>query len=172
MKLSVNYSGRQLKQPDQVKIVEKVIQKTGINPANLNLELTESVVMEDAESNINALRDLKAMGLSIAVDDFGTGYSSLSYLKRFPIDILKIDKSFIRDISFNSDDEAIASSIIAMAHTLRLSVIAEGVETNEQLAMLVEKHCDQAQGYYFCQPIAADELKRFILAYPSASPDR
>jgi diguanylate cyclase (GGDEF)-like protein/PAS domain S-box-containing protein len=163
MKLSVNYSGSQLKQPDQVGIVSGILDATGMDPAYLNLELTESVIMENAENTIRALYDLKQMGLSLSVDDFGTGYSSLSYLKRFPIDTLKIDKSFVQDITTNADDESIATTIIAMAHALRLSVIAEGVETEEQLSLLKAKQCDEIQGYYFCRPVAGDELKHFVL---------
>ncbi|TAN53144.1 MAG: EAL domain-containing protein [Methylococcaceae bacterium] len=162
LKLSVNYSGRQLKQPNQHKIVKDILHKTGVDPAYLNIELTESVIMEDAESSTQALQALKSIGLSISVDDFGTGYSSLSYLKRFPIDNLKIDRSFIRDITVDPDDEAIVSSIIAMAHALRLSVVAEGVETEQQLTMLREKRCDQAQGFYFCPPVSAEEVQHFI----------
>ncbi len=164
--LSVNYSGVQLKKPGQVELVASILAKTGMNPENLKLELTESVVMEDAENIINTLHKFKKMGISFSIDDFGTGYSSLSYLKRFPIDTLKIDKSFVDDIATDADDEAISSTIIAMAHNLRLSVVAEGVETKEQLNILQAKGCDQVQGYYFCHPLHHDEFKDFMLASP------
>jgi EAL domain-containing protein (putative c-di-GMP-specific phosphodiesterase class I) len=131
-------------------------------PDLLELELTEGVIMENAEVTINTLHKLKNMGIRLSIDDFGTGYSSLSYLKRFPIDTLKIDKSFINDITTDADDYAIASTIIAMAHNLRLKVIAEGVETKEQLDMLRSKDCNEVQGYYFSHPLPEDELKQLL----------
>jgi diguanylate cyclase (GGDEF)-like protein/PAS domain S-box-containing protein len=163
-KISVNYSGVQLKQRGQIDLMANILKETGMNPENLKLELTESVVMEDAENTIKTLHEFKNMGISFSIDDFGTGYSSLSYLKRFPIDTLKIDKSFVEDIATDSDDDAIASTIIAMAHNLRLSVVAEGVETKEQLDILQAKGCDQVQDYYFCHPIAQGEFESFMLA--------
>lgn len=161
-RISVNYSGSQLKNPDQIGIISNILEETGMDPACLNLELTETVIMENAEDTIRALRDIKNMGISISVDDFGTGYSSLSYLKRFPIDTLKIDKSFVQDITTDADDEAIATTIIAMAHALRLSVLAEGVETEDQLSMLRAKNCDEIQGYYLCRPLPPEEVRRFM----------
>lgn len=168
--ISVNYSGRQLKQPGQVEAIAAVLAETGMDPGCLEIELTESVLMEDVEDTIRKLGQLKHMGLSISVDDFGTGYSSLSYLKRFPIDTLKIDKSFIDDIATNPDDDAIASTIIAMAHSLRLSVVAEGVETHEQVSILQSKKCDAVQGYWFCPPVPAEEVIGFITSLNSISP--
>ncbi|PPD34635.1 MAG: sensor domain-containing diguanylate cyclase [Methylomonas sp.] len=163
VKLSVNYSGVQLRQSNQLSRLSSILVDSGMNPGNLCLELTESVAMENAENNIKTLHEFKKMGISISIDDFGTGYSSLSYLKRFPIDTLKIDRSFVRDIIENSDDSAIASTIIAIAHQLRLKVVAEGVERKEQLTLLKVKGCDIAQGYYLSVPKCAEDIEQFIL---------
>lgn len=163
IRISVNLSGMQLKRNDQVENVAKILADTGLAPHLLELELTEGVVMENAEATINTLYKFKGMGIKLSIDDFGTGYSSLSYLKRFPIDTLKIDQSFVKDITTNSDDEAIASTIIAMAHNLRLKVIAEGVENKGQLDMLRSKGCDQVQGYYFSKPVPEDKLKKLLI---------
>ncbi len=133
---SLNVSAVQLGQPQLKEHVANVLSKTGLHPACLELEITESVLMQDAETSINTLHDLKEMGIKIAVDDFGTGYSSLAYLKRFPIDILKIDRTFIRDLSINSDSLAIVTAITALAKSLNLTIVAEGVETKEQLDYL------------------------------------
>jgi EAL domain-containing protein (putative c-di-GMP-specific phosphodiesterase class I) len=164
IRISVNLSGMQLKRNDQVDNVARILAETGLAPYLLELELTEGVVMENAEATISTLNKFKEMGIKLSIDDFGTGYSSLSYLKRFPIDTLKIDQSFVKDITTNPDDEAIASTIIAMAHNLRLKVIAEGVETKEQLDMLRNKDCDEVQGYYFSRPVAENELKALLTA--------
>jgi len=163
IRISVNLSGMQLKRNDQVENVAKILTETGLAPYLLELELTEGVVMENAEATISTLNKFKEMGIKLSIDDFGTGYSSLSYLKRFPIDTLKIDQSFVKDITTNPDDEAIASTIIAMAHNLRLNVIAEGVENKEQLDLLRNKGCDEVQGYYFSRPVPEDELKELLL---------
>lgn len=170
LKISVNYSGVQLKQSNQVAVLEAILKETGMDPNYLCLELTESVAMENAESTINALRAIKRLGISVSIDDFGTGYSSLSYLRRFPIDVLKIDRSFVSDIPEDSDSAAIATAIIAMAHRLRLSVVAEGVETEDQLLFLSAEDCDHIQGYYFSRPLAHDELVRFIERYNRSKP--
>jgi len=118
--------------------------------------------MQQAESSINTLRELKAMDMRISIDDFGTGYSSLSYLKRFPIDVLKIDQSFVRDIPGDADNAAIASTIITMAHSLGLKVVAEGVETKEQLNFMREHGCDAMQGYFLSKPLPADQFESFL----------
>ncbi len=162
IRISVNLSGMQLKRNDQVENVARILAETGLPPNLLELELTEGVVMENAEATISTLNKFKEMGIKLSIDDFGTGYSSLSYLKRFPIDTLKIDQSFVKDITTNPDDEAIASTIIAMAHNLRLKVIAEGVENKEQLDMLRNKDCDEVQGYYFSRPVSEEDLKELL----------
>jgi EAL domain-containing protein (putative c-di-GMP-specific phosphodiesterase class I) len=119
-------------------------------------------VMTDIERNILTLRDLKSLGIQLSVDDFGTGHSSLAYLKRFPIDTLKIDRSFVRDIAINRDDASIVSSIISLAHHLKLNVIAEGVETQSQMDILRAQQCDEMQGYFFCKPLPADQIETLL----------
>jgi EAL domain-containing protein (putative c-di-GMP-specific phosphodiesterase class I) len=129
-----------------------------VQPGLIELELTESVLMHDVPATAELLRSLKSMGLRLSIDDFGTGYSSLSYLKRFPIDALKIDRSFVRDISSDPDDAAIVSAIISMAKSLKQEVVAEGVETRTQLEFLREHQCDQMQGFLFSRPVSAQSL--------------
>jgi diguanylate cyclase (GGDEF)-like protein len=162
IRMAINISGTQLKRQDLLLITAKTLLETGLAPHLLELELTEGVIMENAELTINTLNQLKNMGVRLSIDDFGTGYSSLNYLKRFPIDTLKIDQSFIKDITKDPDDYAIASTIIAMAHNLRLTVIAEGVETKEQLEMLRNKNCNEVQGYYFSKPLPENKLKQLL----------
>lgn len=156
LRMAVNLSAHHFRQRNLIETVAKILEETNLDPKQLDLELTESTIMENAEKAITTLHELKTMGIRLSVDDFGTGYSSLSYLKRFPIDILKIDQSFIRDITTDPNNAAIASLIIAMAHSLKLKVIAEGVETNEQLAFLNSEGCDEIQGYLFSQPLSAE----------------
>ena len=156
--ISVNVSAVQLGQPQLLNHVADVLSKTGLDPACLELEITESVLMQDAEATINTLRALKERGIKISVDDFGTGFSSLSYLKRFPIDILKIDKSFTRDIDMDPDNSAIVTAIVALAKSLNLSVLAEGVESKQQLDFLRKQKCDRAQGYFFSTPVNPEVL--------------
>jgi diguanylate cyclase (GGDEF)-like protein len=163
LRVAVNLSARQFSLPDLPQNVATALKETGLPARNLELEVTESLIMQDIELSARTLRALKAMGITLAVDDFGTGYSSLAYLKRFPLDILKIDKSFVAEITTNPDDAAICSSIVAMAHSLRKKVVAEGVENDSQLGFLTQQHCDRAQGYHFSRPIdaaAAGELMR------------
>lgn len=157
----VNVSAVQLGQPRLKEHVANVLSKTGLHPACLELEITESVLMQDAETSINTLHELKEMGIKIAVDDFGTGYSSLAYLKRFPIDVLKIDRTFIRDLSVDSDSLAIVTAITALAKSLNLTIVAEGVETKEQLDYLCTKKCDRAQGFLISRPLNIDALASF-----------
>ncbi len=135
-----------------------MLQETGLDARCLELELTESQLMQNPDEVAAILRELKALGVLISVDDFGTGYSSLSYLKRFPIDTLKIDRSFVRDIATDPDDAAIVSAIITMAHALDIRTVAEGVETAAQLDFLRARGCDAIQGYYLCRPQPAAEL--------------
>lgn len=160
--IAVNISARQFKHPDFINQIDHVLRQTGIPPKALQLELTESIVMEDAEETIDKLNQLSRFGISLALDDFGTGYSSLSYLKRFPIQKLKIDQSFVRDIASDQNDAAIVKSVIALASSMNLEVIAEGVETVEQLNFLMANGCDQIQGYLFSKPLFADEFEAFF----------
>ncbi|MBC3885315.1 putative bifunctional diguanylate cyclase/phosphodiesterase [Undibacterium griseum] len=165
LKIAVNMSSRQFRQDDLSERIARIIQDSGADPHQLTLELTESMVMQDVSSTLAALRSLKKLGLSISLDDFGTGYSSLSYLRRFPIDELKIDKSFINDIHVNPDDAAIASAIVAMGLSLGLNVVAEGVEKAEQMQLLKEMHCHQVQGYYFAKPMDAAAFENYLIRY-------
>jgi diguanylate cyclase (GGDEF)-like protein/PAS domain S-box-containing protein len=158
IKVAVNLSSRQFKQQNIVKMVSAVLEETGCRADCLELEITESVVMENPEEAAATLQQLSDMGVSLAIDDFGTGYSSLSYLKRFPIDALKIDRSFVRDITTDNDDAAIAKAVIALARSLKLKVIAEGVETVDQLDFLREQRCDHIQGYFLSQPVTAHQI--------------
>jgi EAL domain-containing protein (putative c-di-GMP-specific phosphodiesterase class I) len=160
--IAVNLSARQFSRRDLVQSVAAVLEETGLSPHLLELELTESLLMTDVETAIATMQELKALGVALSIDDFGTGYSSLSYLKRFPIDILKIDQSFVRDITLDPGDAVIVMSIIALAHNLKLHVIAEGVETKEQLAYLRHHRCDAIQGYYFSRPLPADEIEKIL----------
>lgn len=162
LSMSVNVSAVQFAQPRLLETVRTTLEDTGFPAEKLVLEITESVLMKDAETTIGMLKALKNMGVRISMDDFGTGYSSLSYLKRFPIDIVKIDKSFVRDINDDPDDAAIIRVIIALARSLRLTTVAEGVETPEQLGFLRREQCDRFQGYFFSRPVEADLLSKRI----------
>ncbi len=163
LRVSVNLSGVQLERADCAEHVAAVLNETGLRSEHLELEITESTIMEHPEDVISTLDELKQMGITLAIDDFGTGYSSLSYLKRFPIDLLKIDASFVRDITTDPDDKALISGIIALAKSLRLQVVAEGVETLEQKNFLLEQDCDQMQGYFLSKPLSAQDYERQIL---------
>ncbi|MFZ5462337.1 MAG: EAL domain-containing protein [Pseudomonadota bacterium] len=160
IKIAVNLSARQFNQPDLPQRIAQVLRETGL-PAR-NLELTESLVMKDVARSTAMLKELKAMGVALAIDDFGTGYSSLAYLKRFPIDQVKIDKSFVADISSKPEDASICSSIIALAHSLRLRVVAEGVEETGQLGFLLQHQCDRMQGFVFDRPLPAAEVDELL----------
>jgi diguanylate cyclase (GGDEF)-like protein/PAS domain S-box-containing protein len=152
----VNVSSRQFRDQQFVETVQKILKKTELNPFYLELEVTESLMMQNVESVIKKLHDLKDLGVLLCIDDFGTGYSSFSYLKRFPIDVLKIDQSFVRDLGNSPKDAAVASAIIDVAHRLELEVVAEGVETKEQLAFLRAQDCDKLQGFLFTPPMPAE----------------
>jgi len=160
--VTVNLSARQFQQKDFESIVRHVLREAGIDPSLVQFELTESLLMSDPQGAARTLRGLKDSGVKISVDDFGTGYSSLAYLKRFPIDALKIDHSFIRDITTDPEDAMITLAIIGLAHSLRLKVVAEGVETQEQLELLAANGCDEIQGYYFSIPTTAEECERML----------
>lgn len=161
LQVSVNFSAIQFLDPGLTDMVKEVLEDTGLSPQWLDLEMTESI-MQNPESAIRSLTKLRAMGINISLDDFGTGYSSLSYLKRLPINTLKIDKSFIRDITNDPDNASIATAIITMAHSLRLKVVAEGVERPEQLGQLMVMQCDKMQGYLFSKPLPAEEFVNLL----------
>nr|WP_232429583.1 bifunctional diguanylate cyclase/phosphodiesterase [Noviherbaspirillum autotrophicum] len=156
--IAVNLSPRQLARDDIVDLVADALQSTGLDPRYLELEITENDVMRDVDKSLATLIRLKELGVKIAIDDFGTGYSSLNYLKRFPVDTLKIDRSFVNDIATDADDAAIVKAVISLAHILNLDVVAEGVETDEQRRFLVENGCDEVQGYYFGRPMPVQEF--------------
>jgi diguanylate cyclase (GGDEF)-like protein/PAS domain S-box-containing protein len=158
-KLAVNLSARQFRHKTLVADVARILAETGVEGDRLVLEITESVLMENVEKTVVTLHQLSALGLEISIDDFGTGYSSLSYLKRYPINTLKIDQSFVRDITTDPDDAAIITAIIAMARSLKMKVLAEGVETEEQLTFLTQQGCSRFQGYYFGMPLSAAEVE-------------
>lgn len=162
VKISINLSARQFRQDDLSATIRNVLDESGVDGGRLAFELTESMVMHDVENTLGTLRELKKLGATISLDDFGTGYSSLSYLKRFPIDTLKIDRSFVRDIHEDKDDAAIAHAVIAMAHKLGIKVIAEGVETRDQLRLLSEFSCDEIQGYLFSRPVPVGEFSLML----------
>jgi diguanylate cyclase (GGDEF)-like protein len=163
LQVSVNFSPRQFQQPDLVEQVKRAVGDARLEPRYLGIELTESSIMKDAELTIKTLQQLKETGVQVSIDDFGTGYSSLSYLKRFPIDILKIDISFVRNSTTDPRDAAIIRAIITLAHSLNLKVIAEGVETQEQLRFLSSLRCDEVQGYLFGTPLPAEAFRQILL---------
>ena len=160
--VAVNISSLQISQPAFSQIVAQTLEDTRLQPEYLELELTESILMEKAETAIDTLRALKSMGLRLAIDDFGTGYSSLSYLKHLPIDKLKIDRSFVRDIATDPNDVMIIRAIIGLADSLQLKVLAEGVETRAQTDFLLGEQCQEAQGYYFSQPLPPDRVEALL----------
>ena len=153
---------KQLQQEDFFRQVKQIIDDNGCDPKKLELEITEGYVMKNPEHSIILLDRFRSLGIKLAIDDFGTGYSSLAYLKRLPIDKLKIDQSFIQDIPDDSDDVAITRAVIALAKSLNLDVIAEGVETIEQINFLQETGCEKIQGYYYGKPVTADEATKFL----------
>ncbi len=162
--VAVNLSGRQFLHYNLVKSIEDALRASQVHPRTIEFEITESVAMHNAEDSIGIMRQIKGLGMELALDDFGTGYSSLAYLKRFPIDKLKIDKAFVRDIPDDGNDLAIVSAIIAMAHALGLKVQAEGVETAAQAEFLAECGCEYAQGYLFGRALPADDLAALLTA--------
>lgn len=162
VKVSVNISGRQVQNPEFSNLVIDILKSHGLDSDYLELEVTESFLMDHEETAISQLRSLQSLGVTVAIDDFGTGYSSLSYLKKLPIDKLKIDQAFVHDIPHDSNDMAISEAVIALGHTMELQVIAEGIETQEQIDFLLEKDCHYGQGYFYSQPLSAEELELFI----------
>ena len=156
--VAVNLSPRQFAEESLLDDIKLALADSGLEASDLELEITESMVMNDPEQAVNTLRRLKDLGIRVAIDDFGTGYSSLAYLKRFPIDSVKVDRSFVEDIPQDVDSMAIAQAIIAMAHSLRLKVVAEGVESEAQVSFLRGEGCDEIQGHYFSAACAASEI--------------
>jgi EAL domain-containing protein (putative c-di-GMP-specific phosphodiesterase class I)/CheY-like chemotaxis protein len=161
--VAVNLSARQFQRRDLAAVVGQILRETGVAPDLIELELTETLLMSDAQEAVQTLRMLKSLGVRLAIDDFGTGYSSLAYLRRFPLDSLKIDRAFIRDVASQADDAVIAQTIISLAHGLKLKVVAEGVETEAQLDLLSDRGCDEIQGYYFARPQPAEDCTRALM---------
>jgi diguanylate cyclase (GGDEF)-like protein/PAS domain S-box-containing protein len=158
LKMAVNISGKQMKHPKFLEMLTTIIQETGVDPHSLELEFTESVIMDNVENTVEIFRKLKEMGIQLSIDDFGTGYSSLNYLKHFPVDRIKIDRSFVSDVYNNQSDAAIIEAIVSMAQSLSLRVVAEGVENSDQLHSLSQLGCDEVQGYYLAMPMHAEAL--------------
>lgn len=159
VRVAVNLSSRQFNQRQLAEIVQRILNETGLEPQYLELELTERLIMQDAEHTITILRKLKKLGVQFSIDDFGTGYSSLSYLKQFPIDRIKIDQSFVRNITSDPEDAAVSQAIISLSHSLNLKTVAEGVETLEQQEFLRARQCDEMQGFYFSRPVSEQEME-------------
>jgi diguanylate cyclase (GGDEF)-like protein/PAS domain S-box-containing protein len=168
LRVAVNLSSKQFLYGDIYNIVHRSLKETGLDPACLELEITESLIMEDLVQSTELLKELKQLGIRVSIDDFGTGYSSLSYLKHFPVDQLKIDQSFVHDIADKPGDEAITLAIITMAHGLGLGVIAEGVENQAQLSILQHQKCDEIQGYFFSRPLSVEQMTGYLLGHPAA----
>lgn len=162
LRIAVNLSARQFHKQNLDRLVAKALEASGLSPDSLELEITESAIMHNTEESVLVLQNLKAMGVRISIDDFGTGYSSLSYLREFPIDKIKIDQSFVENIASNPGNAALADGIIALAHSMKLKVTAEGVENLGQLSLLSLSHCDAIQGFYFCNPLPAESLQKLI----------
>ena len=160
--VAINLSARQFQQRNLDATIAAILTETGIDPGLLELELTESMLMSDADAAARMLNTIRARGVRLSVDDFGTGYSSLAYLKRFPLDALKIDRAFIRDVTTDADDASIALAIISLAHSLKLKVVAEGVETQAQLEFLKAQGCDEMQGYYFARPLSVADCTQAL----------
>jgi len=160
--VAVNLSAHQFRDENLVAIVDEALRRHGVTADRLDLEITESVLMGDVEGAVLTLGQLRALGVSLSLDDFGTGYSSLSYLKRFPINSLKVDRAFVQDITTSPDDAMICRAIIDLAHNLGLQVVAEGVETEDQLAYLRNHRCDEFQGYLFSRPVPPAEFAAFV----------
>lgn len=162
VRIAVNLSARQLREMSFVSVLQRLLKETGVGPDGIEIEITESMIMSDKDTAITALTELHSLGIHVAMDDFGTGYSSLSYLRQFPIDTIKIDGSFVADISDNAEDAEIIRTIISMGQTLNKSIVAEGVETEEQLEILRRYSCDEIQGYLISRPVPGDELTELI----------
>jgi EAL domain-containing protein (putative c-di-GMP-specific phosphodiesterase class I) len=164
--VAVNVAARQFAQDDFVELVADALARTGAEPGDLCLEITESVLMDDLDRTVDTLTRLKGLGVLLAVDDFGTGYSSLSYLRRFPVDVLKVDQSFVSGLGHDPEDSAIVQAVVHIGRALRLTTVAEGVETGHHVIELRELDCDLAQGYHFARPQPADDVTRVLDAGP------
>jgi EAL domain-containing protein (putative c-di-GMP-specific phosphodiesterase class I) len=160
--MSVNVSGREFKQPDIVERVQKILRETQVDPTAIKLELTESVTMDDAERTIRVVKGLKNLGVRLSIDDFGTGYSSLSYLRRFPMDTLKIDRSFVQNLPSNPENLEIVRTIMSLARSLGMDVVAEGAETADEIEQLKTLECDFGQGYFFSKPVDSEQANRLL----------
>ena len=166
MRVAVNLSPSQFRVTDLVGQIRRALEGSGLDPGLLEIELTESAVMSDAEESVHILEAISRMGVLVSVDDFGTGYSSMSYLRRFPIDKLKIDRCFIEQMTARPEDASIVTAIISLAHSLRLKVIAEGVETPEQLQLLAKLGCDQYQGFHFSPAVLPEQFEALVRQVP------
>jgi EAL domain-containing protein (putative c-di-GMP-specific phosphodiesterase class I) len=162
LKVAVNLSGYQFRQSDLFHKLTQILFHSGLDPKYLELELTEKILLDNIKSNVQRLKLIKNLGIQIALDDFGTGYSSLEYLQQFPFDILKIDRGFIKKIDENGTNSVITQTIIQMAHRLGLKVVAEGVETKQQLKFLQQNQCDEVQGFLFSRPLSTKEFEQLI----------
>jgi EAL domain-containing protein (putative c-di-GMP-specific phosphodiesterase class I) len=169
LSVSVNLSARQFRQGHLVSTIQSALAESGLEAERLELELTESTIMGHGEEFVGMLADLKKLGVRVAIDDFGTGYSNLSYLSRFPIDSLKIDRSFVSEVANDQQHALLAQAVISLGHSLRLKVVAEGVETAEQLDFLRHHGCDEVQGYFFSKPVPPDEFTRMLARWPKAA---
>jgi EAL domain-containing protein (putative c-di-GMP-specific phosphodiesterase class I) len=161
----VNVSIAQFVQTNFADVIRKALEDAGLEPEGLELEVTESLLAKDVEGSVRTLNALKEIGVQLSIDDFGTGYSSMSHLKNFPVDRIKIDRSFVTGISLDPDDVAITMAVLSMAKSMRLSVVAEGVETQEQMNFFQEKLCEQVQGYFLSRPVPAEDLTAFVKEY-------
>jgi EAL domain-containing protein (putative c-di-GMP-specific phosphodiesterase class I) len=175
LQVSVNLSAKQFAQPDLAELVAGILAETGLDPSSLELEITESVLMDESEAGIRALRALREIGVRLVLDDFGTGYSSLSYLKHLPLDTIKIDRSFVVELTGDDANLPIVHAVISLAHGLGIEVVAEGIETAEQLGWLRQLACDRGQGFYFARPLPAERLTELLradrpLGGPAAEP--
>jgi EAL domain-containing protein (putative c-di-GMP-specific phosphodiesterase class I) len=162
LRVAVNVSGRQFQQADLARRLERLLRRLGLPPSAVELELTETALMREDASTSQAISDLQRLGVGLALDDFGTGYSSLSYLRRFPVQRVKIDRSFVQDMARNERDAALANAVTMLAHGLGMRVVAEGVETGEQLACLRDLNCDEAQGYLLGRPTPAAQVPALL----------
>ncbi len=169
LRMAVNLSAKQFHHANILELVERVVRETGISPEELELEITESTLMQYTEETKETLKKMKQMGIRFSIDDFGTGFSSLVALKQLPVDTLKIDRSFVRDLCTDTDDQAITQAIISMAHELKLDVVAEGIENQEQMDFLKSRHCDKGQGYLFAKPMSGDVLLPMLLSTRNAA---